>query len=106
MTSDHDTGPLEAKIHKVEEFLETLIASSGLDLQFKILACRSNTGLLRACFGARRFGLAFYKAAHSIARLRSAFYPVIDPLAIDVNISRIAARVVITDRLDKATIAL
>jgi len=39
MTSDHDTGPLEAKIHKVEEFLETLIASSGLDLQFKILAC-------------------------------------------------------------------
>jgi spoIIIJ-associated protein len=38
MTSDHDTGAREAKIQKIEEFLETLIASSGLDLRFKILA--------------------------------------------------------------------
>jgi spoIIIJ-associated protein len=42
MTSDHDTGPQEAKIHKVKEFLETLIASSGLDLQFTILACNGH----------------------------------------------------------------
>jgi spoIIIJ-associated protein len=42
MISDHDIGPQEAKSHKIEEFLESLIASSGLDLKFTILVCNGH----------------------------------------------------------------
>jgi hypothetical protein len=59
-----------------------------------------------AQFSARRFGAAFYKASYRLRRLRSAFYPVIHPLTVDFNISRIAARIIITNRFDEATVAL
>ncbi len=39
MTSTNDPSSRETKIHKIEEFLQTLLTSSGLDLKFQILAC-------------------------------------------------------------------
>jgi hypothetical protein len=59
-----------------------------------------------ACFSDCRFGIAFNQAAYRIRWLRSAFYPVIDSLVVELNISRITARVVITNRFDEATISL
>jgi spoIIIJ-associated protein len=38
MTSINDTGLIDQKIEKIKEFLQTLLASSGLDVEFKILA--------------------------------------------------------------------
>jgi spoIIIJ-associated protein len=35
----NDPGPTEQKIEKVKEFLQTLLTSSGLDVEFKIQAC-------------------------------------------------------------------
>src|SRR5215216_3288329 len=57
-------------------------------------------------FSACRFRATFYEAAYRLGRLRSAFYPVIHPLTVDLNISRITARIIIANRFDKATIAL
>ncbi len=39
MTSINDPGPTDEKIEKIREFLQTLLTSSGLNLEFKILAC-------------------------------------------------------------------
>ena len=42
MTSINDPGPADEKIEKINEFLQTLLASSGLNLEFKILACNGH----------------------------------------------------------------
>lgn len=42
MTSINNPGPSDEKIEKIKEFLQTLLTSSGLNLEFKILACNGN----------------------------------------------------------------
>src|SRR5262249_2978068 len=53
----------------------------------------------------RRFRLALYQAPHRFSRLRSAFYPIIDPLAVKLNVRRLSARVVVADVFDEPAIS-
>jgi hypothetical protein len=82
-------------------------ARPGVIIQVRDDAATSRAGPeSSAHFDACRFGVAFYKAAYSLRRLRSAFYPVIDPFTVQLNISRITAGIIITNRFDEAAIAL
>src|SRR5690242_7617969 len=64
----------------------------------------SNCGL-GAGFWAGGSDIAFEYVAYSISRLRSALDPIIYSLAIQLDIRRVAARVIIANRFDKTAIA-